>query len=537
MILIDIIKIMSIKCQICQKEFESMIHHTHLTLHSISSVEYKRLYGENSMATDEYRINRARKISENRKGKYPAHNKGQKITDPEQLKKIREAIKKRDQKYNEQGYHPLNGHVVTDETKRKISESVIRYASNNQDKLIDRARKIIKTKQDRNYDFGSSTRGKKLSPLAKQKCIDAIKLSIKIKKENATKRYIEFAKSINLSVLGQNENFITFKCNNCNNITEITKQYLTKSKLRPDLCPYCREPKTKSNDEIKIFDYIKTLTNDTVLSGNRNTIFPLELDIFLPNKNIAIEYCGLYWHSDLKGKDKTYHMNKQKLCEQKGIRLITIFEDEWKNKENIVKSRLGSIFQKNKTIYARKCKIIQIDNGVARSFCDDNHLQGQGQSNISYGLYYNDGCDDDTLISVMTFSKPNISKGGKSLDNIWELNRFCNKLDINVIGAASKLLSKFIKNHDPLQIISYSDKRWNTGNVYKKIGFDYISSTPPNYWYIDFPNLRRLHRFSLRKNKQDNELLTEWENRKLQGWNRIWDCGNDKYVWNKKGGK
>lgn len=87
---------------------------------------------------------------------------------------------------------------------------------------------------------------------------------------------------------------------------------------------------------------------------------------------------------------------------------------------------------------------------------------------------------------------------------------------------------------NPETIISYSDNRWGDGNVYEKLGFQFEKETPPNYWYFTTNDISRKHRFSLRKNKTDGQNLTEWENRKSQGWYRIWDCGNKKYRWNKK---
>jgi hypothetical protein len=85
-----------------------------------------------------------------------------------------------------------------------------------------------------------------------------------------------------------------------------------------------------------------------------------------------------------------------------------------------------------------------------------------------------------------------------------------------------------IKQHQPTKIITYLDNRWNIGKIYQSLGFVEVSQTPPNYWYIDFINCRRTHRFTLRKNNQDNHNLIEWQNRLDQGYDRIWDCGNKK---------
>lgn len=101
-----------------------------------------------------------------------------------------------------------------------------------------------------------------------------------------------------------------------------------------------------------------------------------------------------------------------------------------------------------------------------------------------------------------------------------------------MIGVASKLLSHFKKNYKWEQIFSYADRRWSTGNLYAQIGFELIGNTKPNYWYFANGSIERRHRFALRKKSSEPKDITEWELRRNQGWNRIWDCGNLKYVMN-----
>jgi hypothetical protein len=128
----------------------------------------------------------------------------------------------------------------------------------------------------------------------------------------------------------------------------------------------------------------------------------------------------------------------------------------------------------------------------------------------------------------MTFSRPSIAKGARNYkDNTWELSRFCSKINYHVVGIASKLLKYFERNYDWNEIFSYADRRWSSGDLYGKIGFDFIGKTQVNYWYI--AKQKRIHRFALRKQRDDLVNKTEWEIRKFQGWNRIWDCGNLKY--------
>jgi len=229
-------------------------------------------------------------------------------------------------------------------------------------------------------------------------------------------------------------------------------------------------------------------------------------------------------------KNNDYHLDKLNKCNKKGYRLITIFEDEWVNKRPIVESRLKGLLGKTENVvYARKTKVKEISTKEAKDFCEVNHLQGYAGSRIKLGLFYN-----EDLISVMTFAKPSLSKGQKSKkEGVWELSRFCSKINYSVVGGASKLLTFFKKNYIWHELFSYADRRWSVGNVYKNIGFNSAGEVASNYWYFVPGSLKRIHRFALRKQPNESKEVTEWELRKAQGYNRIWDCGNLKYVMHK----
>jgi len=293
------------------------------------------------------------------------------------------------------------------------------------------------------------------------------------------------------------------------------------SHLQGNGCPKCGLKYDKSEGELK--DYIKSLNID-LIENSKTIISPLELDIYVESRKIAFEFDGLYWHSELH-KPSNYHLNKTELCEAKGIKLIHVFEDEWMFKKDIVKSRIKNLFGLNEIkIYARKCEIKLVNKDIKKTFLDNNHIQGTVASTINIGLYYN-----NELVSLMTFGKGRIAMGGSSDE--WELVRFCNKLNTNVIGGASKLLKYFIKTYKPNVIISYADRRWSQGGLYDKLGFEKTNVTQPNYWYI--VNLKRKHRFGFRKSilvkegydkdKTEHQIMLD---RKIH---RIYDCGNITY--------
>jgi G:T-mismatch repair DNA endonuclease (very short patch repair protein) len=290
------------------------------------------------------------------------------------------------------------------------------------------------------------------------------------------------------------------------------------------------EPKIpyRSSSENEICDFLTELGLE-FLTNNKSLLGGIELDIVIPSHNIAIEYNGLYWHSEKKGKTKNYHLDKTKKCLNKNIKLIHIFSDEWNNKKEVIKERLRYILNKNNNkIYARNCKIVKITKEEKSLFLETHHLQGNDKSNIFYGLTYN-----DVLVSVITLGNLRSSLGHKTKEaKTFEIYRFCN---LNVVGGFSKLLKHFIKTHNPNKIITYADRNWSPSDeycFYGKNGFYFVGYTKPNYYYTKNYNIR-LHRFNFRKdklvkmgfdpNKTENQIMYE------EGFDKIWDTGNLKY--------
>lgn len=527
---------MPISCQLCNQIFDNIITSTHLAKHNIKSDEYKNQFGKNSLASDEYRYKLSllrkgdknsnfgrthtseakEKISLKNKGKIP-HNKN--IAMPEE-QKILLSIKAKE-RHKSEWINPNIGSKRSEHTKLKIKE-----ARKKQKITSEAAQKAIATKKKKGQDL-AFFRGRKHSEESKQKILNST-IYHRIQKQKLTNEYyLHLIQTKNLILLNDiNEHFLTLQCSNCSNIFSRTRQVFQTSKEKDEYCPKCFPPPTKSNAELDLLNFIREiLSSDNVLSGDRTQIFPLELDIYIPKYKIAIEYCGLYWHSELQGKDRLYHVKKTEMCEQVGIRLITIFEDEWILKQDIVKQKLIQILHQNKAIKigARKCKVVELSSTEANRFLNIHHIMGSGRSNVRLGLKYN-----DTLVSVMTFSNSNFSRKLK----VWEIDRYAGLSNSNIVGGASKLFSYFIKQHNPDKVISYADRRWsNEAAFYLKMGMKLESKTLPNYWYFQLPSMQRIHRFTVRKNKKDIPNLTEWENRQAQGYNRIWDCGHLKFTW------
>ena len=320
---------------------------------------------------------------------------------------------------------------------------------------------------------------------------------------------------------------ITIQCLKCGNLfTKIACDHITSPNGG---CQHCYSNKSKSEEEI--YNFIKTLLpNEEIYLNDRHILNGTELDIYIPNKHFAIEFDGLYWHSN---KDKNYHLTKTESCESKGIQLIHIFEDEYQYKKDIVLSKIKHILKcnTNTKIFARKCQIKEISYNDSNLFLEKNHIQGGCKSNIYIGAFYK-----NNLVSVMTF-REEIKNSNK-----WELTRFANDINYQIIGTAGKLLNYFIKKYNPECIKSFADRRWSSNlsaNLYNTTGFKLYKILPPDYRYYINGNCKRFHKFNFRKQTllkryPDSGLtedMTEYEMTQKLGFYRIWDCGLFKYVW------
>jgi len=274
----------------------------------------------------------------------------------------------------------------------------------------------------------------------------------------------------------------------------------------------------RSAGENEVATFIKSL-NIEIIQNTRKIIPPYELDIYIPEHKLAIEYCGLYWHSEQAGKSENYHRNKLDMCNKKGIQLITMFESEWKQRQSQIKNKLRSLLHCNssETIYARKTNIVHVTKKQKQKFFNNNHIQADGPGSINIGLM----CDD--LVACMSFIK---------INRDYELRRYATSC--HVPGGFTKLLKFFIDSYEPKSIISFADLRWSNGNMYLKTGWEIDKILKPDYYYSpDGKNL--FHKFNYRRKNLskllDNfdESLSEKINCDNNGILRIWDCGKIKF--------
>ncbi len=286
----------------------------------------------------------------------------------------------------------------------------------------------------------------------------------------------------------------------------------------------------RSSYEYEIENWLKNINNTITIEKNKKRLIEknkkLELDNYLPEYNLGIDFHGLYWHSDIY-KHMNDHQEKWKLFKNNNIQIIQIFENEWKSKQEIVKSIILSKLNINQTkIYARKTTIKEIDNKLYKEFLEQNHIQGYTNSKLKLGMFL-----DDKLISVLGLGKNRFNQ----IEN--EIIRYCSLLNHQVIGGLSKFLAYIKNNYNFDNIISYIDLRYFDGSSYLNNGFKLESITKPNYYYFKKSGNERYilyNRIQFQKHKLKNKLdkfypnLTEYENMLNNGYLRIFDAGNYK---------
>jgi len=288
----------------------------------------------------------------------------------------------------------------------------------------------------------------------------------------------------------------------------------------------------RSKAEIYLFEHCKKKYSGEWISNSKSLIGPYEIDIYNKENNLAIEYCGNVWHSEnFGGKKSGYHQKKIIMCNDLGIKLITVFESDDKHK---ILKLLDTLNHNNERLYARNTTIRRLNSKDARIFHDEHHIHGFVPANFHYGLFYN-----EKLVMACSFGKSRFNK-----KYIYECARMTSHSDFTVVGGASKLFSHFKKDQTPESIITYADLRIGNGKVYEKCGFDFQGYSPPNYWYFHKSNPTKLFsRVSFQKHKLEKKLeifdssKTEFENMVSNGWDRIWDCGSAIYTWTKKEGQ
>lgn len=286
-----------------------------------------------------------------------------------------------------------------------------------------------------------------------------------------------------------------------------------------------------STQQVEIFNFVKSLGFDDARSSARDVVAPLELDVWVPSKKLAIEYHGLYWHSGGKNGtfDKATHRNKFKRCNEAGIKLIQLFGDEWENKQDICRSIIKNALSANENkLNARDCEVKEIDQLTSRQFLEQSHISGATRATVHYGLTH----PQHGLVGVTTIRQTRQARkdGAKKWGDVYEVARMAFSPGTSVRGGASKMMSVIkqrVIDDKRAGLLSYADLRFGAGRVYESCGFSYKGTTRCNYWYTD--GHQRFDRNMFMADKMNN--LSENEVAFREGVRAVWGCGNAIYLW------
>lgn len=278
--------------------------------------------------------------------------------------------------------------------------------------------------------------------------------------------------------------------------------------LRGHGCPKCANQQSIAEDEI--YNYLSKMMPNEPIERRNNGILSnkMEIDLYMPSKKIGIEYNGLHWHTEEYNKNNLYHVNKTNKCNELGIGLIHVFEDEYTYKKEAVISRICHVLniRNDKKIDARKCKISEINNNDAEEFTIKNGIENFVSSKIHIGAFFN-----GEIVAILSLNEMD--------KNHWLITNLVSNYKFICRGVCGKLLSYFKRKYTWNTIKAFADRRWTINeneSVYAKMGFVFDGTTEPDYEYVI--DKKRVDKATCKK---DEKTL---ENKK------IWDCGKFKYI-------
>lgn len=328
-----------------------------------------------------------------------------------------------------------------------------------------------------------------------------------------SKREIEFELVSTISEYAGYQIHLDVKCRTCKTLQKKTLKSLDDGSR----CYVCFPYGLTSKYQNEIFEWVKTLSVD--VQQTRQVISPYEIDVFIPQKSFGIELNGLYWHSDRAGADPKKHQIKSDMAKMAGVRLLHIFEDEWRDKQNIVKSMIVHALGMSTSLYARSCVIDSNPHfDDVKQFLDQSHLDGStNRIEKAFVLRY-----ENEIVACMTLRKPFMHADGAI-----EIARFCCKKNTNVVGGLSRLVKHAIiwsRENGFKKLMTYADQRLGQDSAYTKVGFVQLSDTSIRFWWTDLD--KRFNRFKFRATTDQTQAQVA----EAAGMTRIWGCKNSRYV-------
>lgn len=553
------------KCKICGQEVHNKGYGSHLKLHNMNAKEYYDKYlkkegedicpyceGKNNFIsiTQGYRKHcsvRCSSLDEEVKAKLRATNKErygyeysaqrQEVKDkmaetnkeryggvaPSCSKEVQEKTKQTwKQKYGVD--HPMRNEEIKEKLENYFLETLGAKSPLENEEIFEKTRKTLRER----YGVGNPTQSKVILERSKQTWQQKYGVNHPMKNEEIKNKVFDsyIKNNLYMESLGyiKMQDLIDVYGYGFRNRKEIMNKtvkykdtlYMHKDKLYL-IEEYIDNVKKGSVFEKDVVDFILSFYVGKIERNSRKIISPKELDIYIPDKKIAIECNGLYYHSENFGIEKYYHLNKTEMCNKKGINLIHINENDWEYNKDICKSIIKkSLGFYDYTIDTNECEIKKVENNEIKNFLNINHLKGYIKSDINIGLYYN-----NNLIQTISLNKIDNSK--------YELLRYCSLLNYNIIDGFEKSLNYFINNYNK-EILTYVDRRKYNLNEYYNIGWELVSYTEPDYHFYRNKIKYEKENFKDVKNllnlKNFNPNLPIDENLMNNCFFKVYDCGN-----------
>ena len=297
-----------------------------------------------------------------------------------------------------------------------------------------------------------------------------------------------------------------------------------KERVRGRGCPQCNANSFVSKGENEIAEFVIGLMGEDEVRTSVRDVIKGEIDIYIPSRNIGIEFNGMYWHSEAAGKGRYYHRDKYDSCAENGIQLISIWENDWRDRQDVCKSMIAHKLGVSdaEKVNARSCEVREVDGTERKSFLNANHIQGNASTSRAYGLYH-----DDALVALICMKWAGKNRPGELL-----LTRYATSMIVR--GGFQKLLKHAVREMRPQTVFTFADHGVSDGGLYRSSGFELDCVLPPDYRYFYRGNL--VHKFSFRRKRFRDDPLLEWdeswterEAAKHNNIHRVWDSGKDRY--------
>lgn len=296
---------------------------------------------------------------------------------------------------------------------------------------------------------------------------------------------------------------------------------------------FAKKNDKRSSCETSMVNFLKSQCGDLAyITNGRKALKGKEIDFFIPDLGLGFELDGNFWHSEGKHTNKYNIRDKVKAAKDLGLRTIHILDSEWFHKrecvEGLIKAALGKF---DETVGARKTQVCVLTLDEERSFLEKNHIQGYVPSKLAVGLKLG-----SRLVGLMSFGSPRYNRSSE-----YELIRLAFAAGVMISGGAEKMFNEAKRILSFTSVISYCDRRLFSGKVYTRLGFEASHVTSPNYKYFKgYGTPHPLNRQGFQKKSLKHKLetfdpnLTEYENMQLNGFRRVWDAGNEVFIWQER---